>query len=393
MIGPLLELPRRAFRIRTGRTGTLILGLLALAALAGPLVLPSPSEMPDVVAGATPPSRAHPFGTDQLNRDVLSRVVWGARTSLSVALLAMLVAATTVGSVVGLAGGLCRRLDRRSCSCGWSTAPSPYPVSSCSCSSSPSGIPSPSARSSWSWAPPAGSAPAAWSGARCCASGRRPSCGPRRRSARGRHARYLPAPPAQRGRTAPGGGDPRGGRCYPARGRPHLPRARSPAPHPLVGRHDSRSPRDDRLRTLDQSLPRTGHRGHRAGGQSLRRRPAPRVRSRGAHDAAARGARPPHHLPRPPAPAARPVDGVSFQLDRGETLALVGESGCGKSLTGLSLLRLVPPPGTIVPGSTLRLGGQDLLTLDESGTPQGARSPDRDGLPGPHDQPQPRSSG
>ncbi len=42
-----------------------------------------------------------------------------------------------------------------------------------------------------------------------------------------------------------------------------------------------------------------------------------------------------------------PVDGVSFSLDRGETLALVGESGCGKSLTSLALLRLIPAPGRI----------------------------------------------
>jgi peptide/nickel transport system ATP-binding protein len=59
-----------------------------------------------------------------------------------------------------------------------------------------------------------------------------------------------------------------------------------------------------------------------------------------------------------------PVDGVSFTLDRGETLALVGESGCGKSLTSLALLRLIPPPGRIDGGSAIRLGGTDVLALD-----------------------------
>jgi peptide/nickel transport system ATP-binding protein len=58
-----------------------------------------------------------------------------------------------------------------------------------------------------------------------------------------------------------------------------------------------------------------------------------------------------------------PVDGVSFQLDRGETLALVGESGCGKSLTSLALLQLVPAPGRIESGSIIRLGDTDVLAL------------------------------
>jgi peptide/nickel transport system ATP-binding protein len=58
-----------------------------------------------------------------------------------------------------------------------------------------------------------------------------------------------------------------------------------------------------------------------------------------------------------------PVDGVSFGLDRGRTLALVGESGCGKSLTSLALLRLIPPPGRIEDGGTIRLGETDVLAL------------------------------
>ena len=62
----------------------------------------------------------------------------------------------------------------------------------------------------------------------------------------------------------------------------------------------------------------------------------------------------------------RAVDGVSFHVMPGETLAIVGESGCGKSVTALSVLRLVPsPPGRIVSGS-IRLGGRDLLELSEA---------------------------
>jgi peptide/nickel transport system ATP-binding protein len=59
----------------------------------------------------------------------------------------------------------------------------------------------------------------------------------------------------------------------------------------------------------------------------------------------------------------RAVDGVSFQVIPGETLAIVGESGCGKTVTALSILRLIPsPPGRIVSG-TIRFAGRDLLGL------------------------------
>jgi peptide/nickel transport system ATP-binding protein len=58
------------------------------------------------------------------------------------------------------------------------------------------------------------------------------------------------------------------------------------------------------------------------------------------------------------------VNDVSFSLAAGETLALVGESGCGKSLTALSILRLVDPPGRIVSGA-IRFEGRDLLSIGE----------------------------
>ncbi|MFO7812984.1 MAG: ABC transporter ATP-binding protein [Pelovirga sp.] len=58
------------------------------------------------------------------------------------------------------------------------------------------------------------------------------------------------------------------------------------------------------------------------------------------------------------------VDGVSFHIEQGETLALVGESGCGKSMTALSILRLLPEPGRIV-GGEIYLDGRDLLHLPE----------------------------
>ena len=58
------------------------------------------------------------------------------------------------------------------------------------------------------------------------------------------------------------------------------------------------------------------------------------------------------------------VDGVSFAVSKGEVLGLVGESGCGKSITGFSILRLVDAPGRIVSGS-IRFQGNDLATLDD----------------------------
>jgi oligopeptide/dipeptide ABC transporter ATP-binding protein len=61
----------------------------------------------------------------------------------------------------------------------------------------------------------------------------------------------------------------------------------------------------------------------------------------------------------------RAVDGISYEVAEGETVAVVGESGCGKSVGALSILRLIPnPPGRIV-GGNIRFNGRDLLKLSE----------------------------
>ncbi|MFN3938818.1 MAG: ABC transporter ATP-binding protein [Gemmobacter sp.] len=61
----------------------------------------------------------------------------------------------------------------------------------------------------------------------------------------------------------------------------------------------------------------------------------------------------------------RAVDGVSFALDRGRTLGVVGESGCGKSVTSLAIMRLVPQPPGIYAGGRILFDGQDLLKLTD----------------------------
>jgi len=61
----------------------------------------------------------------------------------------------------------------------------------------------------------------------------------------------------------------------------------------------------------------------------------------------------------------RAVDGVSFDIAPGETFALLGESGCGKSMTALSAMRLVPEPAGRISDGAIRLHGEDLLALPE----------------------------
>ena len=62
---------------------------------------------------------------------------------------------------------------------------------------------------------------------------------------------------------------------------------------------------------------------------------------------------------------ARSVDGISFDIGAGETVGIVGESGCGKSVTALSILRLIQPPGRIEAGGRIEFEGRDIVTLKD----------------------------
>ena len=78
----------------------------------------------------------------------------------------------------------------------------------------------------------------------------------------------------------------------------------------------------------------------------------------------------------------RAVDGVGFALSAGKSLGIVGESGCGKTMTALSLIRLIPsPPARIVSGRIM-FDCEDVVALDEHRAARAARRRDGDDLPG-----------
>jgi peptide/nickel transport system permease protein len=87
--------------------GLIFVGVVVLGALLAPLLAPSAPETMDATARLAPPSLAHPFGTDDFGRDLLSRVLYGARISLQVGLIAIAVS-TLLGLVVGLVAGYAR---------------------------------------------------------------------------------------------------------------------------------------------------------------------------------------------------------------------------------------------------------------------------------------------
>src|SRR5689334_3307198 len=102
---------RALARDRSAMMGVGLLAVLALIALEARHVAPyDPIAQPDIIGLKNmAPSLAHPFGTDELSRDVLSRVIWGSRVSLSIALLSVFVASTlgtAYGAIAGYTGGV-----------------------------------------------------------------------------------------------------------------------------------------------------------------------------------------------------------------------------------------------------------------------------------------------
>ena len=89
-------------------TGLAILGGFVLMALLAPLIAPYDPIVQDTAAKLLPPSWAHPFGTDNFGRDVFSRVIWGTRIDLQIAVLGVIfpfLIGTVVGTVAGFFGG------------------------------------------------------------------------------------------------------------------------------------------------------------------------------------------------------------------------------------------------------------------------------------------------
>src|SRR5947209_2413309 len=153
-----------------------------------------------------------------------------------------------------------------------------------------------------------------------------------------------------------------------ARGVALVPRYRGGAADAELGQHDRRRQGADRHRPLDHFVPGPRHRARRDGPERRRRRAPRRPRSAQGGDVKEPLLRvrdlKTYFVTERGRGTARAVDGVSFELYPGETLGIVGESGCGKTVTSLSILRLIPePPGHIRPGSLVEFEGRNLLTL------------------------------
>lgn len=102
--GQFREVLRRLKRNRAAMVGGLIVLLFVAVALLAPLIVPYPPNEGDLAKRLSPPSREHLLGTDPLGRDLLSRVIYGARISLQIQVVSVAIA-LVVGTILGLLGG------------------------------------------------------------------------------------------------------------------------------------------------------------------------------------------------------------------------------------------------------------------------------------------------
>lgn len=101
---------RRLFRRKLVLIATLILGFVAIMAIAAPWISPFDPTAMRVIRRLRPPGAINWFGTDELGRDVFSRVLWGARASLGIAFVVVVIS-VSIGTTMGLLAGYFRRLD------------------------------------------------------------------------------------------------------------------------------------------------------------------------------------------------------------------------------------------------------------------------------------------
>jgi peptide/nickel transport system permease protein len=104
---PIVDILERFSRHPTGMMGAFVVLVLVVAALLGPVFAPYAPDTMDFAAPFSPPTTAHPLGTDNFGRDTLSRILYGARVSLQVGVIAVGIAAT-VGTTLGMIAGYTR---------------------------------------------------------------------------------------------------------------------------------------------------------------------------------------------------------------------------------------------------------------------------------------------
>src|SRR5262249_30131426 len=146
-------------------------------------------------------------------------------------------------------------------------------------------------------------------------------------------------------------------------------RRRHAARVPDLGQHDRVEPALSQHRAVDdlraRRMPRAGRARDQPAGRWLARPPRPATRAADVTMAAGVVVEDlrTHFFTR--GGIVRAVDGVSFTVGAGETVSIVGESGCGKSVTSLSIMRLIPPKSGRIVGGHVRFDGKDLAALSE----------------------------